>query len=309
VFSTRGVETMDSDVLHIVFTLGGASSLREALRTEGRKERVVCLLDDLSFGPIDPPDPDVRKAWVETELGFTGWPDTPEGSFPWATTETGDVSWDGLGATTRKFWSEALSDRARKVVWMTRRSAKEYTGFLAWLWQLGDAPCEIVDLTECSVSDYRHYRPDQGLIPQLRVVSLDRMWPESIVGNRLLDRAAPLQASDRSRYRELWRQLRTENAPFRVVGREGLISAPISAFDETLMSRAVGNWRKVALIVGQVVSAQDDVDLCQCDNMVLAARIDALVERGALEFQGRTAFAMRFSEVRLPPRKADSRVH
>ncbi|MGO9359798.1 MAG: DUF1835 domain-containing protein [Xanthobacteraceae bacterium] len=63
---------MDSDVLHVVFTAAGAESLRAALKTEGRKERVVCLLDDLSFGPINPPDPDVRKTWVETELGFTG---------------------------------------------------------------------------------------------------------------------------------------------------------------------------------------------------------------------------------------------
>ncbi|MGO9359797.1 MAG: DUF3658 domain-containing protein [Xanthobacteraceae bacterium] len=191
---------------------------------------------------------------------------------------------------------------------MTRRSAREYTGFLEWLWQSGDASCEIVDLTECSVSDYRYYRQDQALIPQLRVVSLGRLWPESIVGNRLLDRAAPLQASDRSRYRELWRQLRTESAPFRIVSREGLISAPISFFDQRLMSWAVGNWRKVARIVGEVVRAQDNDDLRQCGEMILAARINALVESGELEFQGATAFAMRFSEVRLPQRKVDPRV-
>lgn len=298
---------MTSDVLHVVFTPEGAWSLGRALRTEGRsKERVVCLLDDLSFGPVNPPDPSVREAWVETELGFTGWPDTPEGSFPWATTEAGDVEWDELGAASRQFWDEALSGQARKIVWMTRRSTREYTGFLEWLWQSGDAPCEIVDLTECSVSDYRHFRPHQTLIPQLRVVSLGRLWPESIVGNRLRDRAVPLQAADRFRYRELWQQLRTENAPFRVAGRDGLMSAPISFFDETLMDCAVANWRKVARIVGDVLSAQYDEDLPRCSSMVLAARIQALVKRGRLEFAGRTAFAMRFSEVRLPPRRAEA---
>jgi hypothetical protein len=298
---------MTRDVLHVVFTPDGAWSLGKALRAEGRSnERVVCLLDDLSFGPINPPDPDVREAWVETELGFTGWPDTPEGSFPWATTESGDVEWDELAATTRRFWDEALSERTRKVVWMTRRSTREYTGFLEWLWQSGDAPFDIVDLTECTVSDYRSDRRDQPLIPQLRVVSLDRLWPESIVGHGLRDRAAPLQAADRSRYRELWRQLRTENAPLRVAGRDGLMSAPISFFDETLMDCAVGNWRKVARIVHDVLGVQYDEDLPRCSAMVLAARINALVKKGELEFQGWTAFAMRFSEARLPPRKAEA---
>jgi len=268
---------------------------------EGRNERVVCLLDDLSFGPIDPPDPDIRQAWAEAELGFTGWPDTPEGHFPWAKDELGDVEWDELGATTRDFWSKALSEKSRKVVWMTRRSTLEYAGFLEWLWQAGDAPCEIIDLTECNVIQYRQDWPST---PPVLAVSLDRLWPETIVRNKLLDRAAPLQSSHRSRYHGLWRQLRAENAPLRIATPEGLRSVPITYYDEKLLSSAVGNWRKVARIVGEVLGAHYDDRLLQCGAMILAARVNALVEKGELEFQGWTAFQMRFSEVRLPQQTA-----
>jgi hypothetical protein len=34
----------------------------------------------------------------------------------------------------------------------------EYAGFLDWLWRLGDAPCEVVDLTDVTVS----YFPEHG---------------------------------------------------------------------------------------------------------------------------------------------------
>lgn len=293
---------MTSDVLHIVFTSAGATSLRKALKAQGRKDRVICLFDDLSFGPINPPDPQLRKTWVETELGFSGWPDTPEGSFPWAETASGDVTWEDLGATTRKFWDEALSDRSRKTVWMTRRSAMEYAGFLEWLWRIGDTPCSVVDLTECTISRYRQNEPPA---PPALAVSLGRLFPEDIIGNNLFDQTEPLQATERQRHRELWRQLREDNAPFRIISHQGLVSAPITYFDEALLSWGVSNWRKVARIVGEVLSSQRDDNLRQTGDMVLVARINALVNSGMLEFQGIAPFAMRFSEVRLP-RRLDS---
>ncbi len=289
---------MNSDVLHIVFTPGGAWSLRRALDAVGRDDRVICLLDDLSLGPIAPPDPYARAAWAQTQLGFTAWPN-PETRFDLADGEFGHIRWDELVPLTQMFWRDALSDGSRKIVWVTRRSAMEYAGFLEWLWRAGDTPFEIVDLTEAMVSNYR---PDRAGTPPVLAVSLRRLWPEDIIANKLLDRAVPLEASDRSRYRALRQQLRAENAPFRVVSDQGLVSAPMSFFDDRLLSEAVGNWRKVAWIVGHVYGAHHDDNLHQTGLMVLASRIDALIESGRLEHQGGSPFAMRFSEVRLPRR-------
>src|SRR3954466_11039691 len=109
---------MTRTLLHIVFTPSGAGSLRQALASAGRDEQVISFFDDLSFGPIDPPDLPLRSKWVEEALGWTGWHD--------------------IAPKTEAFWREALSPGRRKVAWLSRRSAMEYTGFLEWLWRLGD---------------------------------------------------------------------------------------------------------------------------------------------------------------------------
>src|ERR1700759_2366171 len=113
-------------VLHVVFPPSGAGSLRQALKDAGRNDQVVAYFDNLCFGPIDPPDPQVRAKWVEAELGWTGW--------------------EEITARSEKFWQNACSHDNRKIAWLSRRSGQEYAGFLEWLWRLGDAPCEVVDL-------------------------------------------------------------------------------------------------------------------------------------------------------------------
>ena len=107
---------MSLDLLHVLFTPSGSGELRRALALSGRNEPVVCSFDNLSFGPIDPPDAELRTRWVEKELGYSGWED--------------------VIAQTIPFWSEALAP-GRKVAWMSRRSTLEYAGFLEWLWRLG----------------------------------------------------------------------------------------------------------------------------------------------------------------------------
>ena len=114
------------EILHVVFTPSGAATLRQALKTLGRSDSVAAAFDDLSFGPIDPLDLPSRRAWIESELGWADY---------------------DIGAETNKFQREAFALDRRKIAWFSRRSAKEYAGFLAWLWQMEDAPCEVIDLT------------------------------------------------------------------------------------------------------------------------------------------------------------------
>src|SRR5690242_9028483 len=118
------------EILHVVFTPSGAATLRQALKTLGRSDSVAAAFDDLSFGPIDPLDLPSRRAWIESELGWADY---------------------DIGAETNKFQREAFALDRRKIAWFSRRSAKEYAGFLAWLWQMEDAPCEVIDLTHAMV--------------------------------------------------------------------------------------------------------------------------------------------------------------
>jgi hypothetical protein len=268
---------MASTVLHVVFTPSGAGSLRVALEDAGRDDEVISLFDCLSFGPINRPDMSLRSKWVEHELGRTGW--------------------DEIDRDSGTFWREALSPGRRMVAWLSRRSAMEYAGFLEWLWRMGDSPCEVVDLSEVMISRC----PAQGSarLPVL-AMSLGMLNPDRIGRDKLWDLAEPLQQSTQRRYRDLWQRLRSENAPLRVIEGGELVSAPISFFDARLMSYVTNDWQKVAMVIGQTLAAEVDDEVLQVGDIVLAARISALVESGRLEIQGKSALEMRKSLVRLP---------
>jgi hypothetical protein len=76
-------------MLHIVFGESAGGALRLALRQADRDDELLSFNDDLSFGPIDPPNPIVRAAWARTELYF-----------PDATTAT-------LADSLDRFWQRA----------------------------------------------------------------------------------------------------------------------------------------------------------------------------------------------------------
>jgi len=258
-------------ILHIVFSPSAAGCLRQALRDAGREDHVICHFDNLALGPINPPDPQTRLHWMEEELHYTGW--------------------EWVFAEEEAFWKAALVEDVRRVAWISRRSATEYCGFLEWLWRLGDLPCEVIDFTDMPVAGTRN-----------RAFSLFLLYPEEIVDNGVWDRAQPLGAAARERYHGYWRQLRAENAPLRVVDAEGLRSAPITFFDQELLSFAKAWWQKPARIIGETmgewVGHPMEQPYFQAGEGLLAARIIALVESGVLEGRG-NLWNIQQSEVRL----------
>jgi hypothetical protein len=266
---------MTETTLHFVFSPSGAVNLAEALEQAGRDDRVVTFFDDLSFGPINPPDSISRAKWVEDELGRTGW--------------------DEMTTESERGWQEALSPDRRKVAWLTRRSAMEYAGFLEWLWRLGDAPCEVVDLTEVEIACRPEHRPR----PPRLAMSLGMLHHDTIRDHKLRDLAEPLQTTERHRYRDLWQQLRSENAPLRISDGDKLVSAPMSFFDPVLMSYVADKWQQVSRVVGPAMASQMDDWVIQTGDMFLAARVNALAESGRLEIRGKSALEILHSEVRL----------
>jgi hypothetical protein len=208
--------------------------------------------------------------------------------------ELGWADWDEVTAASERFWREAVCSDHRKVAWLSRRSAMEYAGFLEWLSRLGDTPCEVIDLTEVKIS--RH--PQHG--PARLAMSVGMLPPDTIRNDNLWDLAEPLQMTARGRYLDLWRQLCSENAPLRVIDGNKLVSAPVTFFDSLLLSYVNDDWQKVAIIVGQALASQMDNCTFQTGDIFLAARMNALVESGRLEIQGKSTLEMHLSEVRLP---------
>ena len=268
---------MTRPVLHFVFTPSGAGCLMLALKKARRDDQIIITHDDLSFGPIDPGDPSSRAKWVENELGRTDWKE--------------------IATSSEHVWDEARSPDNRKIAWLTRRSAMEYAGFLEWLWRLGDAPCEVVDLSEVTVSYGPEHDPPRS--PRL-AMSLGMLHPDTICRDKLWDLAEPLQEATREQYRGLWQQLRSENAPLRVLDGDKLASAPISFFDSMLMSCVTDDWQKVARVIGKALVFGMDDCIKGPGDLLFTARIIALVDSGRLEIQGKSALEIHASQVRLP---------
>jgi hypothetical protein len=272
---------MTPTVLHFVFTPSGAGCLEQALRKVGRADPVIVSHDNLSFGPIDPGDALSRTEWVANELGQTGWDDRIAGS--------------------ERVRDETRFPDNRKVAWLTRRSAMEYAGFLDWLWRLGDAPCEVVDLTDLTVS----YHPQHGPPgPPSLAMSLGLLDYDKICDDRLWDLAKPLQPGQRQGYLDLWQRLRSENAPLRVIEDGRLVSMPISAFDEMLMSFVTEHWQRVNRVIGEALVSEMYEGTMQTGDLLLSARLDAMAKDGRVEIRGSSALDIVSSEVRLPEARA-----
>jgi len=219
---------------------------------------VIGQLDDLSFGPIDPPSAGLRQEWAETELAF---------------------DYDGIVQGDDPFWAEATSPDFSPVAWVCRYNAKEHAGFLEFVWRMGDAPFEVIDATGVEVEG--HTKP--FMIPSLGI-----MLQEQIIKAGLLDRQAALPPKVLEDYRNDWRRLRAENAPLRLVDGDKLVSAPITHFDDLVLSFVDADWKKGARIVGYSMMELSDREPVgqRVSDLLLWSRVCALADQGVLEFSG-----------------------
>lgn len=255
---------MDHPTLHVVFSDSAARLLRSTLRKVDPAGRVLAFPDDLSFGPIDPPDPQLRLKWMQQALG------------------TQAKQWDWLPAKANAFWSIALSAPGRIVAWVSRRTAMEHAGFLEWIWRVGERRFDLIDLTDV---DTEWELPD-GTVRIGRVMSLGLLDPNQIRTYDFLGHAQRLPPSFCERYHRIWQRLRAENAPLRIIRNEQLQSASITHFDELALACASERWLKVERVVAHALVEAWDDDGIQTSDVVLAGRIRALVESGKLEFRG-----------------------
>jgi len=256
--------------LHIAPGASAGGSLREALRKAGRDEEVLSNRDDLSCGPIDSDDHSVRTDWwsqfydrAELEDDFKG------------------------------FWNRIATTDDRLIVWVGRHSASELAFFLALSDRLGDRPYDIIDVTE---RQWSIRRPDGTTGPSRPAQCVGLISDERLV--TLLGTEQPATDEGREQARRRWRQLRKENAPFRVVSPAGLISAPVDHFDPLLLERATPEWRKIARLVGDTMGYNLE-PYYQVGDVMLLARVVALVAVGKLIADG-DPWDMHACQVRLP---------
>ena len=273
-------------MLHITFTESGAGCLRRALRKMGLREPVAAFPDNLSFGPIDPPDPDDRRAWTEANLRP---PD--DRLFQTAMVQPAPPfvdGWTSLEEETRGFWSLTLGAEAC-TVWLTRRVPTEYCGFLAWVERAGAKGYNVVDATDA-----------RSIAKRRLIFSIAHVNPDDVDYEGMLAGAAPLEPQVREEYVRLWKALRTENAALRVLVDAKLVSAPITFFDDLLLSCVRKDWRKATWLAGEASAATWDEYAKQGNLEIMMARLFALAEARRIESKGDLGEWWRSVEIRSP---------
>jgi hypothetical protein len=279
--------------LHVVFDRQDKWMLRDVFDYVGRTNAIACFDDDLSFGPIDNPDYDRRVDWLAESFGFTGWHRDTDHYFQTREERYSQHPWGGDRDAETAFWLMPRGEYSRVVLWLTQRSARHLCGAMEWLRRTGSLPCEIVDFTEHQIRDNPYaktYRHVFDLLDLGRYKVFD-----------LLDTAVPMQDGLRAAWRERWEQLRADNAPLRIIGPDGLQSAPITEFDQSLLETCRYRSQKVAMLVRRTIDALEKRDVRPPDFLVLTARFQALANAGRLQLLGVSCFAPGACELQLPP--------
>jgi hypothetical protein len=245
--------------LHLAAGDAAAGNLALALTGTGRDAEVLGLIDDLSCGPIGNDDPKSRAAW------WGEW---------WAPAE-GSVQ-----GRVESFWNRVTTTNDQLVVWFGRHSAIEHAFFLAVADRLGEKPYCVVDVTGAVRPITRHDGTSGLSRPAQAVASTP---PEALRSLLTTRRAATSDEKQRACAR--WRQLKTENAPFRIVSEAGLISADVTYFDPWILECASAEWQKMARIIGNALGNHWEPYI-QVGDGVLQTRMIELIAKGVLSAEG-----------------------
>jgi hypothetical protein len=266
-------DRMTARVVHVVFGSDAAERLRQALAEDDRPEEVVSCDDDFRLGPIASADAAGRVRGINDILGSDDWLDNDDA--------LGSNHWDLVVAGNALLLAASIAPDILPVVWFSRRDAYSYAAFLWWLSHQGEAPCEIVDVTDMLiVGDPAGDR----LLPPHLAVSPGLVPPHEMV--RLREMARLLLPEERRHYQSRWQALVRENAPLRVIDSGELVSAPITFFDPLLLSCVISDWRKMLRIVGEAMGRLYEDELFQSGDWLLFVRLRHLAETGIVEWAG-----------------------
>jgi hypothetical protein len=256
--------------LHIAPGDSAGGSLKQAITDAGRDDQVLRWIDDLSCGPIDPDDPSIREEW---------W--------------TNFQSDRDIEGRMRAFWIRVAETTDRLVVWVGRHSAQELSFFLFWASRMAARPYEIIDVTGLCLP-FTKRDGSTGITPPISAVS---MVPSEVLRS-LLDNHRPVTAEERLECAGQWERLKNENAPFRVVTANRLVSVPVDYFDQLLISEATIVWQKIARLIGFTMGNNSE-PYWQVSDLMLLTRVVSLVKEGKLVADG-DPWDMRACCVRLP---------
>ncbi|MGY2051675.1 DUF3658 domain-containing protein [Methylobacterium sp. JK268] len=269
----------EAEVVHVTWGVSSADTIGDALRSQGDEARVIALPGSLNFGPINPPDPDVRHAWIRAVLRPDPYDDQREAEEPWV---------------------EATSASVHPVYWVCMSDAAEHASFLEFAFRMNGRPFDVIDATDLDFVTRDGVR---------RPWSLGIMRCEDIVASGLRDKRRVFSRAESDAAAAAWAGLRCEDAPLRIVRDGRLVSAPLTHYDAALISQVATDWEVAAKVIGRTLrhlSGEVDPPEHGVSDIVLFGRIQALGDAGDLEIRGTGPglrdYEARRSAAHVPPR-------
>lgn len=212
-------------MLHICFSSSASGIIRRILRKRSRNETVFTFIDDISVGPITDVCGEERKTWYLKYLDAD-------------MLETGQLWEDQI-----RFWSTTIISQDQLMVWLTRRSAAEYCGFLELL-------SSLPEKAEISLVDFTSQEFDVGETKEA-CISIGHLNEDNMeIGFKIQTITSP---SDWNQLLQMWKNLKRESAPLRIVEHDKLFSKPQDYFDGFLFQHLSENWQKLYRVVGEAV--------------------------------------------------------
>ena len=249
------------NVLHVAPTDSAGGSLRMALRMAGEDgENVLPCLDDFSCGPVSSLSAEFRSRWWGQ---FSSWYTSSEAI-----------------SRLAEFWSRLDACDGKLVLWFGRGKASELAFVHALIDRLRGRSIHLSDVTGHQYSFTR--RMDGKQVVGGLAQAASHVNPEGLLGLLGADREVSVQ--DLARFRTSWSTLVNENAPFRIVASESLVSMPADHFDGALLRASSTDWTRVNQIVHRAMF--DDSAHLQVGDVLLRFRIATLVEQGRLQADG-----------------------
>lgn len=266
---------MHTGIQHITFSDSGRGAVRHAL--QGTDCTVISLPDDLGVGPIHPYDSETRIEYFRNlcpDDEFTGYA-------------------DDMKTLSEAFWQSVSGPYEKRVVWFSRRSVMEYTGFLDFLSRQDDlSKIEVVDLTDGIPGDGAEMYG--GKPYRIVTDAIGAMRPEWLAAAYKNSRL--LRDDEVAYYRAIWARLQEENANLRTLWRGQLYSVEESLYDEPLHNLVPDVWRPAARVVGEALGHLSD-EYHQVGDLYLYSRLLHLVDMGSVVCRGDRK-AMRLLEVK-----------
>ncbi len=256
--------------LHIAPGYSAGESLTQALGDIRPQDAVLRWPDDLSCGPIDTDLPSARAKW-------------------WGQ----DTEDRNLEALLHEFWGRVFNTEDNIIVWFAQHAAGELAFFLNWTDRLKERPYHIIDATG---RQFPFTKRDGSAAITEPTKSVGLLGPKHLAS--LLGTEREPTSAERDLARNHWQRLKMENAQFRIVSDDGLVSAPAEHFDRFLLEQATPEWQKMSRLIGFTM-VENDHPYHQVGGHMLQTRVVKLIENGILLGEG-DPWDMRNCRVRLP---------